>query len=77
MKKMDKAMLYCTPSMCRLGRRPSILAFPVGSKKMSCMGLLGGHTNVCLIDVRDQVQESKHWNKPHLELKLSHRFWGQ
>lgn len=28
MKKIDKAMLYCMPLMCRLGSRPSILAFP-------------------------------------------------
>lgn len=33
MKKIDKAMLYCIPFMCRLGRRPSIFALPGESEK--------------------------------------------
>ena len=67
MKKIDKAMLYCIPFMCRLGRRPSIFALPSESEKGQRISFTNRHTNVCLVNICHQVQQNKHRNKPHLD----------
>lgn len=65
-KKIARAMLYCSPVIPRLGRRPSILAFPgIVSRKLAVSDA-DGHTNIGFIDVCNQIQKHQHWDQAPL-----------
>lgn len=65
-KKIARAMLYCSPVIPRLGRRPSILAFPGIVIRKLAVSDADGHTNIGFIDVCNQIQKHQHWDQAPL-----------